>query len=660
MRRSLPVVLAAVLVLAGLLVVRSTSEAPEPAVPPGAARADRASAVEDMDSPARSAAPPVDPRSERKPVSDGTSRSTSRSTSWSARLRGRLVDSRTGEGIPRVRVRVRTVGRSEGEQVVSDPGGRFESDATYRRRSLRLLAADDLTGSRLGRLSHDHRPLADGDEPLEALWRVDIGPTYRLRISGYDGSLEGWRARLLERSDSGEEREWPWLELVAGGEGEDPWVRYPRIEQESCPAWLPRLHVAAPGETWRGETPVASTAGVHRVRIPVVPWASVIRGRVVDEDGEGVDASVLALWPDAVEEDRSPWTETRTDPTGSYSLEPLPPGGYRLMVASDHRELARRSVELVAGESSVQDFVLSSIVIAGDVRGQLLVPEGGLGPFGLVRLRSSGDGATDLAELVGPDHPGHPDGAGRSEFGFEGLPAGTYRLTLVPLDGRSYRPLSIDVSPPAEGIVFASDDVVGDEDSLTLLFRVLDRTTGELVREYSQLPRLGPLWSTWVESTKRMGQNKAVGTFSKSPAALHRSPPGVPVQWVVASPGYVPAVVNLSDARIEGDKAWLVVELEPGWGAALVIVDAENMMGGSDMGLDAGILPAPGLAGAEVRVEGRPLGRSNSTGLAILRTDGPVHAFDVRLRGWTVLARHRIQGPGQLASGIGFVLMARE
>jgi hypothetical protein len=119
--------------------------------------------------------------------------------------------------------------------------------------------------------------------------------------------------------------------------------------------------------------------------------------------------------------------------------------------------------------------------------------------------------------------------------------------------------------------------------------------------------------------------------------------------------------VHLSDARVDGDQAWIVVALEPGSGAALIVVDAENLMGGANLGFASGVLPARGLASAEVRVREQTVGRSDASGLAIVTHPGhPGGEFEVSLQGWSVLSRHPVLGPGQLADDIGFVLMVRE
>jgi hypothetical protein len=354
-----------------------------------------------------------------------------------------------------------------------------------------------------------------------------------------------------------------------------------------------------------------------------------------------------------------------------------------MLIYSDHREAYRADVALIAGEITTHDVVLPSLAIAGDVRGELVGPLDGEEPLAMLRLQSIDGGATDAWGWAGQLFVGgifgdDPDGKGVSAFAFEDLPRGQYRLTVIPSlfgeDGRRYLPESVVVSPPAENLRFQAEDVVAPFQKVRL--RVVDALTGKQLSSCSLLVRWitpgGSFWFSEVdwESTGEAGE----------------LPPGQSFELVVGAPGYVPARASLLDGRPEGDTTSVDVELEPGWGAALVIVDAEGLLGGSEASLDDGFFGGlagaqvvvgnkaygafpresfgspleGGPAGAQVLVEGQALGASDESGLVIVRTAGPIAGYGVRLAGWSVLARHRFLGHARTPDGLGFVLMVRD
>ena len=95
---------------------------------------------------------------------------------------------------------------------------------------------------------------------------------------------------------------------------------------------------------------------------------------------------------------------------------------------------------------------------------------------------------------------------------------------------------------------------------------------------------------------------------------------------VIPAPGYVPTLVEMSDAELVDGEPSLDVALEPGHGAALLILDAHRTHGTDSRTGD--LLPVLGIAGARVVADGKMLGTSDAQGLALCRSKQPIEQFD--------------------------------
>ena len=559
---------------------------------------------------------------------------------WSAPLRGRMLDRRTEDGVPQLMIQIKKLGpRSRTDLALTDDGGWFESPVAYERTGLRLTAFDVLDdGFSQGIADKGWSHYAQAPE---LLWRVDVGPTFRPSAVGGPAGAE-WKARLREVNRDGQERAWSWVEIDAS-EGWPAWIRYRKAEHWPEPGWAPRLQVADASERWSGETPVPSSVGQHPEPIQVVveARAGAVHGTVTDSDGRPVAAHVLLVFGDPG--DGQAWVEAGTDARGAYALEGAPGGVHRLMVQTDHRPVARFVVEVVMGRITTRDVVLPHIDVAGDVRGALIGPSGGGEPVAFVHLESLEGGATSQMVIAGFWIFSDPDGEERSEFAFEDLPAGRYTVRLRPMDGRRYDRLTAEVQVPAEEVLFTTAEAA--EDEIDYVLRVVDASTGDVLPEASLLWRFGPVWSPDVET----GPGETVES----------GPSMMDLAGVACAPGYLPRKFVPADFEREGDRVLMEVPLERGHGAALVMLDADRLMGGSEARFDDW-LPAEGISGARVVVAGRVVGTSDATGLALVDARNPIDAFEVRAPGWVELTRLRFQDHARTPDGVGFVLMVRE
>ncbi len=581
----------------------------------------------DVDAPAPVGRQAVDPDSE-----------------WSAPVRGLIVDARTGEGVPHVRVQSRGIFGLGVWQAVTDSDGRFESASPRPKSRQKLVAFDEFSGRQLDARRHAHGPAQEGGQDLR--WPIEVGPTFRVRLVGQPGPNVGFKLRLVERGLDGELREWPWLDPVAGQTGDELWVRYQRVQHEPHPARVPYLEALAEEAGLGGQAQVRSTLGLQVVDLTVAPKPG-IQGRVVDQDGRPVEAAVVALHRGPPQPTGTAKFVANTDEEGRFRLEGLQPGRIWLMVATNHRPALHLDIDLAVGERRWLDLVVQRLEIAGSIRGELVGEADEDYPTAFVRLVSEDGGSTDLVEFAGFmldfDIFGKSERTGRSPFVFEDLPAGRYRISLTPLDGRSYFPETLSVEPPCDGVQFNVGPATSEND---LRLRVRDRVTLEECAEISMLWRVGWMWASEVKA-------------EESGASLGSTPSNIPLTLLIAAPLHRPAVASLASASRSADGDWLEVDLAPGWGMALVLVDAQRTIGNRDMDL-ADVLPMPVPAGARVLAGGKEIGRSDETGLALCASDGPISDFEVVLPGWAVLSVERFRGHAETPDGIGFVWMARE
>jgi hypothetical protein len=226
------------------------------------------------------------------------------------------------------------------------------------------------------------------------------------------------------------------------------------------------------------------------------------------------------------------------------------------------------------------------------------------------------------------------------------VPAGRYAVTVFSIDGRRYAPEAQVVTAPTDEVLFTTEEIPTTEEELELEVHVRDRVTGETLEHVARLARVWSFWTSEVETTASGFDSDIWGE------------PGMPFEWLVAAPGYVPALVSIAAAERVEDRFILEIGLEPGHGAALIVLDAGRSLGG--VSADDDVLRMPALAGARIVAGGRTLGTTDHHGLALCRSSSPIERFEVELAGWFVLSVQRFLGHARTPDGIGFVWMTRE
>jgi hypothetical protein len=542
------------------------------------------------------------------------------------KLRGRIVDARTGQGLQQVEVKLRSGDQETRDSTQTDTEGRFASQVNFASGSLWVWGMDLLAGRTLGRIEHAHAAAEDG-KAGELEWRVAVGPTLIAKL--VDAPQDRvWRLRLIEDPGQPGALEWKWLYAKELAPSELLGVRYAAYEHEPATFRDVRVQVASSDDVWRGEARVENSLGVHEVELRVEAVGAALEGLVLDEDRKPVAATLVALGAADRPASRLQWPETTTDDLGLFRFVSLEPGPLHLLVASDHRAVERVAVDLLPGERRSVEVVLPRVAVAGSVRGVLAGPVEGEEPIGIVRLVSADGGKTDLVRVcVAMSLAANPPGDGRTPFEFADLPRGRYRVSVLSLDERAYAPDSIVVEAPST-VEFRTDQVAAPVHDLRYALDLRDAQTGERLDGARSLFHFPPFWSTVpmlgdpVHGLAFLGEN-------------------APVTLVFARDGYIPAALYMPDAyraaRREGEVVEVQLGLQRGHGLALIVLDAGQTLGGRSARASE-LSAMPTLAGARILVGGRLVGTSDARGLALCASGEPIADFDVELAGWTALS----------------------
>ena len=543
------------------------------------------------------------------------------------RLRGRVIDTRTAQGLPELWVRLRR--RGELSLAKTDERGYFFADRPVPEGKVSARVGfepkEPWLEPGIFRLDHDGTVA----EEMQHVLRVDTGPGYRLKFMTVPvRNPQRWKARLVERDAEGEERPWSWQTLRRG---DLPWLRYPTVEFEPDPLYRARIELRLAGADRYSRAAVTRTTGVAEepVVMELAQYAA-FGGQVIDATGRPVvDAkiSLFQLSGSALPVVATDWQSVYTLRSGAFFFEEgVEPGRYHLLVESAGRENVNLDLPIEEEGTSAYRIRLPEVPIAGVLSGVLRGGEAGAPPMALFSLRSI-DGGGVRRWL----HPLEKDPLwgnltpedGRLTFFFEDVPAGRLELSLFPLDGRAWEPRTVELDAPAEGLAFTCDDAAPQ---VTYHFEVHDAATGEPLEEFRAIFRAEGWWNP-------EGLLLAPGV----PAAMVS--PDSSFTWMVYQPGYRPRYGALP-REVEGDVLSIPLELEPGWGAELWLRDARG--GGDRPELDtwttmARVHQAPPVSGEEIRADGVALGQSDANGVFRVSLDAEPRALEIGGAQWTVL-----------------------
>ena len=520
-----------------------------------------------------------------------------------APLRLRLVDERTGEGVPHYFLRI---GLADGARspAWSNAEGVVVSEHPLREGTVLLFGYDivhpDLatTDSEPHWYREHHHAPREGTSEVEEL-RIPVGPTYLLEL---DAPAAAPRERLLARLGTRAFR-FPSLESAraAGAAvvrtGAQPWVRFPpSVYPHAAPGVLTLF--SSDGR-WRGEAPVSTRLGVHPGTIAVsLERCATILGRAVDPTGAALPATEVELYAFDNNGGLLRVAAQRAGGNGLFEFPLLTAGRYWVRGTTAHARPAERELRLSSSEDLEFDLVLHPRPADAAVRGRV-VTDRKLGARQVELVLRAGAAKFERKLELSAD--------GDAPFAFEGLVAGEYELTASVEWGDEDYQLSQQrrVSAPSSEVLLQFD---GPEAWLAIELRARDRQTGESL-------------SAYVDVTPRCDVydfSADISAFSKRTDFLFAPLDGADATWRVECPGYAPAWGPLSELTFVQRLAVLEVELSPGWGALLEV-------------LGPGQSPLPQV---EVLADGKPVATTDALGRTRVALAEKPARLELRRAGW--------------------------
>jgi hypothetical protein len=522
------------------------------------------------------------------------------------RLRGRVIDTRTAQGIPDVWVRLRR--RGEESLVRSDSEGFYFADRPLPEGKVSARVGLDRRGAwwMPSQARLEHAPASAS--AVHHVLRVESGPSYSLDfLVNAPTHAERWQARLVERDGEGGERVWSWQVLRTGT---FPMLRYHSVEHEPDPRFRPRIELRQDGGDWFSRAPVTRTVGIaeHPIDMELVQYAA-FGGSVVDaEDRPLADIAITLgqLSGDLLPMVSAALVTTYTSRGGDFFFEEgVEPGRYHLQVWRGDRLEVNFAIDIGVEGNDGYRVRLPAMPIAGAIHGILRGSGGAAPPSAILSLRSIPDGTVRRwlhAMETDPRWGSMTREEDRTTFFFDDLPPGRFELSLFPLDGASYRPTSMEVSAPLSNVVFERID---SGSPVTWFFDVRDAESGEVLEEFRVVYRTAGWWNP-------------EGLLLNAGAVAAQLPSDTPTTWIIYQPGYLPRYGSFAEGPRDLEARTIRLELERGWGAELFLRDAQG--GGDRPELDtwttmARVHQAPPVAGVEIRADGVSLGKSDEQGV---------------------------------------------
>ena len=539
-----------------------------------------------------------------------------------SRVRGRVIDVESRLPIPPdlVGVEVREVGFGEGvsEEVRLDPGGNFETRSAFRMEQFVTVRVFELPrkGPRTRGLGPngtlmDEPYVHDGTE-LEI--EIDPGVLVFVEAVTPDGlELKSATARIT--SGPG------WVPL---SRAERPFVLFPNLHpgmDQGKEAILDVVGHSAEGKLF-GRSAILWRCGIQSVAITLELEPRVF-GRVVDLAGEPVEDAIVSLLP--LEESGVDWERLLdvTDAGGRFDFQGLESIEYRL-VASGSFARSEPIRFRTAGRKDLGPIVLPAAPSAGSIEGKLIHPEG-RGSWTVLLLEDLRSGKTLVAMPSRIPDAGDDDPDEAKAFAFVRVPAGSYSLSAISVDGTRFAPESLTVSPPAERLEFRSVPTLEERFYVT----ARDAESGEPIPRFTVAAAVHGQW---------------LGGEADAEEDMFPSD-----RWIVSAAGHRPRLVERSDFESEGrtseeereglgmgeiELRRAQIHLERGFGLPIVFRDGDD----DSLQVPATFGPLIGapLAGVGVLADGELVATSDAEGLALVSLPSKPARLEFALPGWSV------------------------
>ncbi len=566
----------------------------------------------------------------------------------SAAVRGYVVDKRTSEGVPQLRVELKMDELELFETVVTDDAGAFFTEGAFPAGKLSAEIWDDAPEGPI-RIASASREHLKKDGAYDPAWQIEvgIGPTYRLLPAG-GGNFERllWFVELVESPKEGrfsaeidvgqqglslrnttprDDRLWKPRMLR---HGEPAWVRFPRVEHAPDEDFQPRL-VLTGGDRWFGEVGVESTVGRHPEVLGVpLKACGTVGGVIVDEAENGIPSLWVALYPrnaDGGEDTALPILQTWTDENGGYGFRHVETTRYLFVVQPWTYPFAVEPVVVQQGPNPLGEYPLPQPRL-GPVAGTMTRDLSHRVAGAVLRLRSREGVGWEWVQIAGNRSP---------YFRFAGVPAGEYDLFIsqIALTRRQinavWGPPKTYLFAPTEGVELTSRDV---PERLRVAFDIRDSRgfypTGRAVY-------FGPEGALWSYDHVQKDKTFAI-------------PPGEPIRWTVVADGMQPVTGDETRFRGSGDVKVAEVQLELGWGTTVYLRDREGgsgrlsaeeskalrRLGYSSSQVIPQFLASRPLVGARIYADGKPIGGVDRRGVARLRLLSAPETIQVDVEGY--------------------------
>ena len=473
------------------------------------------------------------------------------------------------------------------------PPDRIEAEVT----SIERIALSAMTPGELP-VRHRHDPATA--DPVEV--GVPSGPTFRLTIENSPGADLTDATALLRQLEWSEPRNAAWS-AVRGSAA--PWVRFDhRVADFMSPFGL-ALDVRDASGLYAGSTRVENTTGVHDARVEITERAE-LTGLLVTAAGEPVPGLAVVLrargeeFAEVGSRSGAPVAHwARTDTRGEFELGWIVPGEYVLHTLVDFHEDFGRPVGIEAG-ASTRTFVVDPVEMRTDLEGRVTSRSGESEAGVHVHLTPvDPDAAVDPTAAERPETKRFrarwqqaDDGERVGRYFFGSIPPGTYQLTA---EVRSFLTLETEAFlielPAREAPEFVLlDDLPARDLTFTGLLPEGAISPGMTVRMVldpdGERPRLQV--SERGRESSRLVERAMALTVADVPL-------GHDFAWRVHAHGYQP-IWGDQTAFAGGDE--LRIDLVPGWGTAIRVLDEEHR-------------PVPDV---EVHVDGELIGRTGSHG----------------------------------------------
>lgn len=323
-----------------------------------------------------------------------------------------------------------------------------------------------------------------------------------------------------------------------------------------------------------------------------VPWPTLLRGTLVDLDGNVLPGVQLTL---SVHPMDGSGLHGRSSRKGGFQFTDLRPGRSLLRIWGGGGPPLDRSIEVQRGPNELGALRVA-LEPGGDVSGRLVSADGEV-EAQLLLLATEGD----LALSAATDDRGASPGS----FLFADVPQGEYRLEILAQDGKRYEPASVRLSPPAHELRF---EAVGSSETLEL-------TAYEPMGEELDAHVLVRIHGQWLVHWGDHAHDDVEA-------------------WIAVASAHRPARGGRPEASS------LRVPLEPGFGRVFLCVEIGGQLYLSETDGPRG-RPA---ADVEILADGRVVARSDGEGIALIALPTSPGSLELRKNGWREFRRHSV-GP---------------